>query len=121
MAHIVAFDLANPALVTRRLKEGLTVSHKCHNTTCCNPAHLSLSTIRENAAANRGRHDMSGESNSQAKIDSKTAGAIKRLIAEGMKDQDIRKRIKVKCGVEVTPMIVADIRRGRTWRELPQE
>jgi len=121
MAHIVAFDLVNPALVTRRLKEGLTVSHKCHNTTCCNPAHLSLSTIRENSAANRGRHDMSGESNSHAKIDSKTAGAIKRLIAEGMKDQDIRKRIKVKCGVEVTPMIVADIRRGRTWRELPQE
>lgn len=121
MAHIVAFDLANPALAARRLEEGLTISHSCHNTLCCNPAHLRLATIRENAASNRGRLDISGESNPQAKIDSMTAGAIKRLIATGMENRAIRDQIKAECGVDVPPMVVADIRRGRTWRHLPQE
>jgi hypothetical protein len=121
MAHIVAFDLANPSLVQKRLEEGLTVSHSCHNSVCCNPAHLSLLTIRENSAANRGRHDMSGESNPRAKIDSTIAIQIKRLIAEGLSNADIRNRIKADSGIEVSSMIVADIRRGRTWRLATQK
>lgn len=119
MAHIVAFDIANPALAARRVEEGLTVSHTCHNTLCCNPAHLKLATIRDNAAANRGRHDMSGESNPGAKLTANVAAAIRQHIANGLENRQVRDRIRSEFGVEVSSMNVTDIRRGRTWRHTP--
>lgn len=119
MAHIVAFDMAYPTLAVRRLEEGLTVSHTCHNTLCCNPAHLKLATIRDNAAANRGRHDMSGESNPGAKLTASVAAAIRQHIANGLENRQVRDRIRSEFGVEVSTMNVTDIRRGRTWRHTP--
>jgi hypothetical protein len=118
MAHIVAFDLAHPELAKKREADGLTVSHTCHNTACCNPAHLKLATIRENAAANRGRQDISGEANSQSKITAAVAKGIKRLIAEGFGTMEIQQRIKAEFGAEVPRTIITDIKRGRTWRNL---
>lgn len=121
MAHIVAFDLAYPAMAAKRKKEGLTVSHACHRPLCCNPSHLSLAPIRENAAANRGRPDISGEQNHGAKLTLPIARAIKELIALGLENREILHRIKEGYGAVVTTMNVTDIRRGRTWRELPPD
>jgi hypothetical protein len=119
MAHIVAFDLAYPLLAIARKQEQLTVSHSCHNTLCCNPAHLSLATIEENSSANTGRPDMSGEANHQTKTPERIARAIKQLVAEGLENRAIVDRIMTEYGVAVSTMIVTDIRRGHAWRHLP--
>ena len=118
MAHILAFDLANPEMVEKRKKECLTVSHACHRPLCCNPAHLSLASPRENSAANRGRPDISGEHNHGAKLTLPVARAIKQLIALGLENRQILNRIEERYGAVVTTMNVTDIRRGRIWREL---
>lgn len=118
MAHIVAFDLANPAMAEKRKKEGLTVSHDCHRPICCNPSHLSLATRRRNSAANRGRPDISGERHHKAQLIVPVVKAIKQLIAKGLENQQIVKHIKEHYGAAVATMSVTDIRRGRAWREL---
>ena len=117
-AHQVAFDLAFPRLAARRKSKQLTVSHRCHEPLCCNPAHLEVLTLRENINRNRGRKDMSGERNHQAKISAEVAGRIHELIAEGEKSTRILARVAAEKGVVVSLTQVTDIRRGRTWANL---
>jgi Tfp pilus assembly pilus retraction ATPase PilT len=119
MAHIVAFDLANPALAEKRKIEGLTVSHACHRPQCCNPSHLSLATLHANAAANRGRFDISGERHPKAKLKLQVVRAIKQLIAQELDNRQIISQIEEKYGAVVTTMTVTDIRRKRSWKEEP--
>ncbi len=118
MAHIVAFDLANPVMAEKRKREGLTVSHACHRSLCCNPSHLGLAPLRENAAANRGRPDISGENHPSAKLSLPVARAIKQLIAQGLENRQIVNHIKEHYGAVVTTMNVTDIRRRRAWTNL---
>ena len=46
-AHRVAWIAANGPI-----PEGLTVDHLCRNRLCCNPSHLRLLTLQENARDN---------------------------------------------------------------------
>lgn len=57
LAHRLAYELANGELA-----RALVVRHSCDNPPCCNPAHLSVGTQRDNArdAQERGRDDTSG-------------------------------------------------------------
>lgn len=117
-AHHVAFDLAHPRLSRRRREGGLTISHRCHSPLCCNPKHLELLTLCENVRRNRGRANVSGERNHQAKITATVARRIIEMITAGDRTVDIVERIKHEVGAMVTVFQVTDIRRGRTWQSL---
>lgn len=117
-AHQVAFDLANPAQAKRRKAKKLTVSHTCHNPLCCNPRHLELLTLRENVRKNRGRAEVSGERNHQAKMPESVARRIVELIEKGVRSYHIVRAIEEEHACSVTVYQVTDIKRGRTWRHL---
>lgn len=57
--HRVAYRLAYGEIVDADDYHGSVVLHRCDNPRCCNPAHLTLGTQRENVidmdAKNRGR------------------------------------------------------------------
>lgn len=48
-AHRVAYSLVKGDLPKGRGYHGFVVMHACDNPRCCNPAHLSLGTNRDNA------------------------------------------------------------------------
>lgn len=51
-AHRVAWELANG----RPVPDGMVVRHSCDNPPCCNPAHLSIGTMLDNANDMLTRH-----------------------------------------------------------------
>ncbi len=117
-AHQVAFDLANPSQAKRRKARKLTVSHSCHNPLCCNPRHLELLTLKQNVRQNRGRSNVSGESNHQAKMTEAVARRITELLQKGFPSSRIVSAIQEEHACAVTIYQVVDIKRGRTWRHL---
>jgi hypothetical protein len=117
-AHHVAFDIANPLLATVRKEKRLTISHTCHNPLCCNPRHLELLTLEENVRENRGRADISGEGNHNAKLSAATALKIITLLSKGVRSTEIIARLRNESNVVVTLTQVTDIKRGRTWQQL---
>jgi len=117
-AHQVAFDLANPSQVKRRKARKLTVSHTCHNPLCCNPKHLELLTLKQNVRQNRGRSNVSGESNHQSKMTEGVARRIIELIEKDVRSCDIIRKIQDDQAFSVTMFQVTDIKRGRSWQHL---
>jgi hypothetical protein len=57
LAHRVAYADGNGGIPEGPGYHGFVVMHSCDNPTCCNPAHLSLGTARDNARdmARKGR------------------------------------------------------------------
>lgn len=117
MAHVLAFDLANPSLVRERREQHLTVSHECHNTLCCNPSHLVLRTREENSALNAGRPDLIGVNAHNSKITEEIARRIMQLIDQKKSNTAIQDVVKMEFNVDAKNQIV-DIRRGRSWQHL---
>lgn len=121
------------------IPEGMHVLHKCDNTWCVNPSHLFLGThadnMRDMKQKGRGRtasgdqhwtrlqpnriprgpshkwyeRDVRGEKNPRAKLTTEDVRCIKRLIQQGLSDQEISSRFSVKSGN------IWHIRTGRNW------
>lgn len=90
------------------------VLHTCDYRACCNPAHLYLGDVKQNARdmVERGRHrtgPVKGEGNGNAKLTEVQVAEIKRLIASGKTN----KAIAPLFGV--THQMVSKIRRGHFW------
>ena len=117
-AHHVAFDIAFPEKAVKRKAQRLTVSHRCHNPLCCNPAHLEIMSLADNVRQNRGRGVLCGENNHQARMAEVVARRILEMIQAGERTFRIVERINRESERPVTTFQVTDIRRGRTWSHI---
>lgn len=107
-AHRVSFFLHNGYWP----KE--VVMHDCDNKICVNPHHLKDGTYLENTkqAHERGLYAV-GERQGHSKLKEAQVLEIKRLIVEGMRDDDLADKFEVgrKC--------INAIRHGYSWRHIP--
>lgn len=101
-AHRAAYILFKGAI-----PEGMLVLHSCDNTSCVNPAHLSLGTHTRNQAekAARGR-SLRGERSPNAKLTADLARAI---------FQDLRPQEAIAAAFNVGQTTVARIKLGQSW------
>jgi len=90
----------------------LCVMHHCDNPPCCNPAHLSLGTVRDNTLdmISKGRNRPArGERNANSRF---TADEIMRLFLHPAPTR------RTAIEFAVSERTVYDIRRGNTWRHV---
>ena len=108
LAHHLTYELANG-----QAPGGLLVCHTCDNPACCNPAHLFLGTVAENArdAMAKGRHPH-GETSGMARLATAQVLEIRRLHAAGAKFVELAARYGV------TPENVSMICNRVTWRHV---
>jgi hypothetical protein len=88
------------------IAEGLQVCHKCDNPKCVNPEHLFLGTNEDN------QMDCVTKGRKPKKITLDDAVEIKRLLAEGITQPKIAKRIGV------SDAIVRNIKYGKAWKHV---
>jgi hypothetical protein len=113
-AHRVALVLSGAEL------GGLAALHHCDNPPCCNPAHLFVGTLSDNArdmiAKGRGPsqngHSPKGERHGSAKLTEPDVRRIREQLAAG------EPRIVIAATFAVSPAAVWLIERGRTWRHV---
>lgn len=101
------------------LPDDLMVCHSCDNPGCVNPGHLWLGTAKGNMQdmISKGRQrwvSRRGEENPRAVLSESQAREVIELIAAGLNNRAIAKRYGV------THASISNIRRGKTWRELPR-
>lgn len=106
-AHRVAYELTHGPIPLGKL-----VLHSCDNPPCCNPAHLSLGTHRDNARQRmeRGRSNMQpawkaprnpnqkrfrGEASANAKLTARLVVYIRDLYACGINKADLARNFGV--------------------------
>ena len=102
-----------------RVPEGKFVCHQCDNRACCNPNHLFAGSPRDNVRDMwaKGRQQnyiacalaVRGSKNNNAKIDERTAAAIKSTSGA---PYEIARRF----GVSYT--IAYNIKKGLTWKHI---
>ena len=109
MAHRVAYELAN----AEQIPDGLVVMHSCDNPRCCNPAHLSLGTPKDNTHdAVRKRRHVFGERN---KGGNKLTAEQARQIRWHMDGLSVTKPA-ARYGVSTNT--IKQIQRGRLWAHI---
>jgi hypothetical protein len=112
-AHRVAWELAFGAI-----PDGLCVLHKCDSPPCCRVDHLFLGTQLENIADRdaKGRgNGPKGSDVSQAKLTEVEIPVIRRLLAQGVSQEEIGSRFGVLAGT------ISHINTGRTWTHVSAE
>ena len=103
-AHRMAYELANGRPAAGHVR------HLCHNTTCCNPAHLADGTAKENkqdsVAARRHVH---GARHWAVKLSLTDVEAIR---------ADERRQVDIAADYGITQAHVSHIKGGRKWRTI---
>lgn len=111
-AHRVAFFISGG-----KAPESLIIRHTCDNPICCNPAHLTPGTQRDNMADRTARgRTASGTKNGRAKLTPQQVIAIRSMYvpyAFGC--------AKIASITGVNEGIVRDIITGKTWKSVPPD
>lgn len=105
----VAFIASGGAFTAR----ARIVLHSCDNPPCCNPAHLSAGTHKQNAEQRQARGrgaPRSGEHNPNAKLTSAAVDEIRRSFTGGRGEVPALAR-RLGVGAET----VRNVTTGRTW------
>jgi hypothetical protein len=105
--HRVVWEICNE----QRIPVGYYILHSCHNSFCCQPAHLRTGSHRDNVddMVAAGRQAM-GEDNGRAVLTATIAGYIKWLRnVEGLRTGEIA------AHYGINPSIVSHIAVGRQW------
>ena len=108
-AHRLAYELAFGPIPKGDGHHGAAVMHKCDNRLCCNPAHLSLGSHKDNMAdmAAKGRANKPrGESNGRAVLTQSDVEAI-RLDPRGTRS--------IANDYPVSRAAIQRIKSGRAW------
>jgi hypothetical protein len=113
-AHRVAY-----MLVKGPIPPGKLIMHSCDNPPCCNPDHLSVGTIADNAhdMKSKGRaHNapVRGESHYYSRLTEQQVIEIRDLAASGIKHTPIA----AQFGISVSH--VGHIVDGQIWRHVPR-
>lgn len=109
-AHQVAFLLTHG---WRPTGDQSAIRHSCHNRLCCNPAHLTGGTKRENNQDSvAGGRVVRGTLHPCAKLNELSVRAIRTRYRAG----ESRRLLAAEFGVG--PGTVQDIVEGRTWKHV---
>jgi len=113
----IAAHRASWMLASGEIPTGMVICHHCDNPPCVNPAHLFVGTQQENE---RDKHakgrapSTAGASNGNARLTAEQVHKLRRMCAS-VSDTELGG----KFGISRTQ--VRDIRRGRSWSQLPWE
>lgn len=110
-AHRVSWEIANG----RPPRDGMVIMHSCDNPPCCNPAHLSEGTRRDNGAdmVRKGRNDSrKGVLHHRTHLTENDVREIRSLHARGVRRKTIASDYRISLGA------VADILDRRNWAEV---
>lgn len=107
-AHRLSWELQNGSAPV-----GSLMLHSCDTPRCCNPAHLSPGTQKENLrqASERGRIAR-GERNCKAVVTEAQVRTIRDLAATGLKKIDVARRLGVSRAIVYTVLS------RKTWRHV---
>ena len=111
--HTMSAHRASWELFRGEIPSGLCVLHTCDIPRCVNPGHLFLGTVKDNVRDmfQKGRQSKQrGEHNHNATLTAEQAANIRR---------DPRRNYLVAREYGVSWSTVADIKRGRSWKHLP--
>lgn len=99
------------------IPDGHCICHRCDVRACVNPYHLFVGTQRDNVldmlAKGRGRA-RHGSAAANALLTEADIPTIRRLIANGEANRRIAERFNV------SPDVINAIRRGRSWKHVPE-
>lgn len=100
------------------IPKGKHILHSCDNRKCCNPAHLSVGSQKDNMQdmLKKGRHGYiahPGEANGSAKLTDELVIEIRRLMDMGVSGT----RIAKDFGIDQTS--ASNIFRRKSWKHLP--
>lgn len=106
--HRLAWELWNG----KEIPEGLLACHHCDNPPCCNPSHIFLGTIADNAA------DMAAKGRAPSAPGSLHHQAIlnEQQVLEIRSSTETRREAAARYGV--SPLTIKKIRVRETWRHV---
>lgn len=108
--HRASYEIFNG-----EIPNGLFILHSCDNPICCNPEHLTTGTNADNLRdmTRKGRNrPQRGENNGRSKLNVQQVLIIKHM-------KGVYREIAKLFNVGTT--VVADIKRGKTWRSITME
>ena len=107
-AHRLAWELTNG-----EAPDGALMLHSCDTPRCCNPAHLSPGSQKENLRQAVDRNRIAkGEGNGNATLTEKDVRDVKRLAASGLRKSEIIRQLNLPRAA------VYQLLAGKTWRHV---
>ena len=97
-----------------QIPKGLSVLHHCDTPACVNPDHLFLGTRKDNlmdAIAKR-RWQERGEKHYRSKLTNADVAKVRLCSSTA---------VEIAKDLNISPQAIGSIRRGETWKHLPQQ
>ena len=118
-AHRIALEISGAS------SYGICVMHKCDNTSCCNPSHLTVGTQADNVAdcVAKGRHSHGPQHALKRTFESYRRGdahqSAKLSVADVLSIRaDTRTEIVIASDYNVSRALIGMIRRRKYWRHI---